>query len=312
MTILLASAHPEFAVVTARACRKCSAVKSLDQFSRAPKGKYGRKASCKACDAARYAANPAPSRALPEDVKQARIDARRAAGKACTRCGQVKPYDQFPTAREGKHGSIPANWCHTCEDTEFIDDAEREAMAALGLVGQPCACGCGEMTRVDVRRKRVGKWLSGHKSKVAPPMLGKGRHLMEGTPTYNSWQAMWQRCTNPKAPKYARYGGRGISVCDRWRDFVDFLEDMGVRPDGTTLDRIDGDGNYEPGNCRWADWHEQAANRSNTKLTEDDVDWVMRNRGVLTQAEMARRLGVTQGYVSQIVRGARRSHQKRT
>jgi hypothetical protein len=73
---------------------------------------------------------------------------------------------------------------------------------------------------------------------------------------------MLQRCSNPNHPAYQYYGGRGIGVCDRWRDFVNFLADMGKRPKGTTLDRYpDGDGDYRPGNCRWVSPYEQAQNR---------------------------------------------------
>lgn len=79
--------------------------------------------------------------------------------------------------------------------------------------------------------------------------------------TYRSWCAMWTRCTNPKTIGWANYGGRGITVCVRWRVFETFLADMGERPEGTTLDRRDPDGNYEPGNCRWATPQEQRANR---------------------------------------------------
>lgn len=82
------------------------------------------------------------------------------------------------------------------------------------------------------------------------------------TPTYITWKAMRNRCYYPKIHNYNSYGGRGIIVCERWKNsFENFLEDMGERPEGTTLDRINPNGNYEPSNCRWATNEEQSKNK---------------------------------------------------
>jgi hypothetical protein len=88
-------------------------------------------------------------------------------------------------------------------------------------------------------------------------------------PLYQVWAALKYRCLNPNSSKWKNYGGRGITVCKRWIDsFENFLEDMGERPEGSSLERINVDGNYEPGNCRWATQKEQQNNkRNNKKLT---------------------------------------------
>lgn len=89
------------------------------------------------------------------------------------------------------------------------------------------------------------------------------------TPTRRSWDSMIARCYNPGNDNYARYGGRGIKVCDRWRhSFESFLADMGEKPIGKTLDRIENDGDYTPSNCRWATPFEQGQNKRNNRRCE--------------------------------------------
>jgi len=91
------------------------------------------------------------------------------------------------------------------------------------------------------------------------------RHGLEKHPLYHTWEAMRQRCNDPNAANYKNYGGRGISVCKRWNDFRKFIEDMGERPQGMTLDRINNDGNYTPKNCKWSTISEQNKNQRRYK-----------------------------------------------
>lgn len=89
----------------------------------------------------------------------------------------------------------------------------------------------------------------------------------KNTPVYRSWKNMRQRCRNPRIPNYKDYGGRGIFVCERWRNFQLFYKDMGDPPKGYSIDRIDNNGNYEPGNCRWASRKTQGLNKRTNRST---------------------------------------------
>lgn len=118
--------------------------------------------------------------------------------------------------------------------------------------------------------------IGGNAAALVLTKHGHNRYGKGGqTPTYRSWYAMLQRCSNPNNKRYEDYAGRGISVCERWRNFQNFLFDMGERVEGTTLDRINVNGNYERGNCRWADSGTQAKNKRKytvlDKFTDEEI-----------------------------------------
>lgn len=122
---------------------------------------------------------------------------------------------------------------------------ELQVAAYLLLRGSTQSCGC---LVIDMLRSRTTT------------------HGLTDSPTYSSWSSMLSRCNNPSSSSYPRYGETGVTVCSEWLTFEKFLEDMGIRPENTSLDRIDGSRGYYPGNCRWASTETQNRNRCTTVI----------------------------------------------
>ena len=129
-----------------------------------------------------------------------------------------------------------------------------------------CHCACGRTVTTNTRALTAGETSSCgcYRSERIKALSTKHGHSprYNHSRTYVAWRSMLSRCLNPKHPHYDLYGGRGVKVCARWRrSFTAFLADMGAKPAGLTLDRIDPYGNYTPSNCRWATWSEQRLNQ---------------------------------------------------
>ena len=172
--------------------------------------------------------------------------------------------DTVVCGRALRSGSIASCGCQqrTDETAKVYGKLTVESFAGTRrkLAHWLCRCECGNMTTVAGADLRRGSIVScGCKRARAGGMCN--------SPEYTSWRGMKRRCYNPNAPYYHLYGGKSITVCQRWLDaFVNFLEDMGEKPfPSATIHRINGSANYEPGNCKWASKEEQALHTSKTR-----------------------------------------------
>lgn len=142
---------------------------------------------------------------------------------------------------------------------------ERNGVGANGMAAWLCRCDCGTIKTVIGNNLRQGHVVSCgcyQKEVAVRNGLATKRHGETKTTTYKTWISMKARCFNPSDQAYDKYGGRGITVCERWANSYElFVEDMGKRPRGMSIERINVNGDYEPSNCKWATAKEQARNK---------------------------------------------------
>lgn len=138
-----------------------------------------------------------------------------------------------------------------------------------------CQCACGTIRSIYRSNLTSGKTMSCGCDRSRKVAEARTTHGMFGTPTYSTWSSMMTRCTNPNSKSFNEYGGRGISVCDEWKTFSGFFASMGEKPaKGMSIERLDVNGNYEPGNCVWANATQQARNTRRTKLNASIVQQI--------------------------------------
>jgi len=237
------------AVPSTFTCLKCQVAKPWANFGKDPQKKTGHRPYCKECVSASQKTPEAKAKRNAK-LRQKTIDRQNATPKLLDKTELMigLTFGRLTVLSRGE----PVKNCRTTVVCRCLCGKEITRPASVVRLGRTVSCGCyrnekREMARIK-RASKKKRFLHGH-NRNAP------------TPTYMSWNAMRTRCVNPSHVAYKHYGGRGITVCERWNDFSLFLADMGERPENTSIDRIDVNGNYEPGNCRWADAKTQARNK---------------------------------------------------
>lgn len=153
---------------------------------------------------------------------------------------------------------------------------------------------------VTMRKRKDGRL-----HKIRGTGNGQYKHGMEGTRTYRIWAGMKNRCQNPNAQFWERYGGRGITVCDEWQSFKGFYDSMGEAPEGYSIERIDNDRGYNPENCCWADNAAQGRNKRGVKLDKGMADSIRFLAVWYCQpyTQIAKQFSISHSHVERIVNG---------